>query len=145
MLPVVIFSLFTGVSFLLQVLTNLATDTNISIILREFQTYIGSSDKEFVAATIQAIGRLVISLFYFTIRLDTSSVCSFSSFSHRIDGHNEKTSIHWPQTVFDRSCNPLSFPSYVLPSQSSLCSLPSHSCTFLSTGDLSGLISTQPD
>ncbi|XP_045591832.1 AP-3 complex subunit beta-2 isoform X2 [Procambarus clarkii] len=41
----------------LEVLTNLATDTNISIILREFQTYIGSSDKEFVAATIQAIGR----------------------------------------------------------------------------------------
>ncbi|KAK7081768.1 AP-3 complex subunit beta-2 [Halocaridina rubra] len=41
----------------LEVLTNLATDTNISVILREFQTYIGSSDKEFVAATIQAIGR----------------------------------------------------------------------------------------
>ncbi|XP_076039597.1 adaptor related protein complex 3 subunit ruby isoform X2 [Oratosquilla oratoria] len=41
----------------LEVLTNLATETNISIILREFQTYIGSSDKEFVAAAIQAIGR----------------------------------------------------------------------------------------
>ncbi|XP_042861804.1 AP-3 complex subunit beta-1-like isoform X2 [Penaeus japonicus] len=41
----------------LEVLTNLATDANISVILREFQTYIGSSDKEFVAATIQAIGR----------------------------------------------------------------------------------------
>ena len=40
-----------------QVLTNLATDANIAVILREFQTYIGSSDKEFVAATIQAIGR----------------------------------------------------------------------------------------
>lgn len=40
-----------------QVLTNLATDTNIAVILREFQTYIGSSDKEFVAAAIQAIGR----------------------------------------------------------------------------------------
>ncbi|XP_063848352.1 AP-3 complex subunit beta-2-like isoform X2 [Scylla paramamosain] len=44
-------------SLKLEVLTNLATDTNIAVILREFQTYIGSSDKEFVAATIQAIGR----------------------------------------------------------------------------------------
>ncbi|KAG4069762.1 hypothetical protein HA402_003203 [Bradysia odoriphaga] len=41
----------------LDILTNLATETSISIILREFQTYISSSDKEFVAATIQAIGR----------------------------------------------------------------------------------------
>ncbi|KAG0715239.1 AP-3 complex subunit beta-1 [Chionoecetes opilio] len=44
-------------SLKLEVLTNLATDTNIAVILREFQTYIGSSDKEFVAAAIQAIGR----------------------------------------------------------------------------------------
>lgn len=41
----------------LEILTNLATATSISIILREFQTYISSSDKDFVAATIQAIGR----------------------------------------------------------------------------------------
>uniref|UniRef100_T1J818 AP-3 complex subunit beta n=1 Tax=Strigamia maritima TaxID=126957 RepID=T1J818_STRMM len=41
----------------LEILTNLATETNISIILREFQTYVSNSDKEFVAATIQAIGR----------------------------------------------------------------------------------------
>ncbi|XP_043933750.1 AP-3 complex subunit beta-2 isoform X2 [Protopterus annectens] len=41
----------------LEVLTNLANETNISIILREFQTYIRSVDKDFVAATIQAIGR----------------------------------------------------------------------------------------
>ncbi|XP_075064298.1 AP-3 complex subunit beta-2 isoform X2 [Mixophyes fleayi] len=41
----------------LEVLTNLANETNISIILREFQTYIRSMDKDFVAATIQAIGR----------------------------------------------------------------------------------------
>ncbi|KPP70827.1 AP-3 complex subunit beta-2-like [Scleropages formosus] len=41
----------------LEVLTNLATETSISIILREFQTYIKSMDKDFVAATIQAIGR----------------------------------------------------------------------------------------
>ncbi|XP_041075025.1 AP-3 complex subunit beta-2-like isoform X6 [Polyodon spathula] len=41
----------------LEVLTNLANETNISIILREFQTYIKSMDKDFVAASIQAIGR----------------------------------------------------------------------------------------
>uniref|UniRef100_A0A1A8QB24 AP-3 complex subunit beta n=2 Tax=Nothobranchius TaxID=28779 RepID=A0A1A8QB24_9TELE len=41
----------------LEVLTNLANETNISTILREFQTYIKSMDKDFVAATIQAIGR----------------------------------------------------------------------------------------
>ncbi|PNF40562.1 AP-3 complex subunit beta-1 [Cryptotermes secundus] len=41
----------------LEILTNLATETSISVILREFQTYISSHDKEFVAAAIQAIGR----------------------------------------------------------------------------------------
>uniref|UniRef100_A0A3Q4HHR9 AP-3 complex subunit beta n=1 Tax=Neolamprologus brichardi TaxID=32507 RepID=A0A3Q4HHR9_NEOBR len=44
-------------SLCLEVLTNLANETNISTILREFQTYIKSMDKDFVAATIQAIGR----------------------------------------------------------------------------------------
>lgn len=41
----------------LDILTNLATETSISVILREFQTYISSNDKEFVGASIQAIGR----------------------------------------------------------------------------------------
>ncbi|XP_061173908.1 AP-3 complex subunit beta-2-like [Saccostrea echinata] len=41
----------------LEILTSLATETNISIILRELQTYVTSTDKEFAAATIQAIGR----------------------------------------------------------------------------------------
>ena len=41
----------------LEILTNLATETNISTILRELQTYVTSTDKEFAAATIQAIGR----------------------------------------------------------------------------------------
>lgn len=41
----------------LEILTTLATETSISVILREFQTYISSNDKEFVTATIQAIGR----------------------------------------------------------------------------------------
>nr|XP_023663000.1 AP-3 complex subunit beta-2-like isoform X3 [Paramormyrops kingsleyae] len=46
----------------LEVLTNLANETNISTILREFQTYIKSMDKDFVAATIQAIGRCATSI-----------------------------------------------------------------------------------
>ncbi|XP_077989441.1 AP-3 complex subunit beta-2-like [Glandiceps talaboti] len=41
----------------LEILTNLGSETSISTILREFQTYVTSSDKNFVAATIQAIGR----------------------------------------------------------------------------------------
>ncbi|CAD5125567.1 DgyrCDS13770 [Dimorphilus gyrociliatus] len=41
----------------LEILTNLATETSISTILREFQTYVTSSDQEFAAATIHAIGR----------------------------------------------------------------------------------------
>ncbi|KAK6188892.1 hypothetical protein SNE40_004974 [Patella caerulea] len=41
----------------LEILTNLATESNISTILREFQTYVTSPDKDFAAATIQAIGR----------------------------------------------------------------------------------------
>ncbi|XP_041375514.1 AP-3 complex subunit beta-2-like [Gigantopelta aegis] len=41
----------------LEILTNLATETNISTVLRELQTYVLSPDKEFAAATIQAIGR----------------------------------------------------------------------------------------
>lgn len=41
----------------LEILTNLATEGNVSMILCELQTYISSSDKKFVAASIQAIGR----------------------------------------------------------------------------------------
>ena len=41
----------------LEILTNLANETNINFILREFQTYISCQDKDLVAATIQAIGR----------------------------------------------------------------------------------------
>lgn len=41
----------------LDILTNLATESNVSFILRELRTYISNSDKQFVAATIQAIGR----------------------------------------------------------------------------------------
>lgn len=41
----------------LDILTNLANESNVNTILRELQTYISSSDKEFVGATIQAVGR----------------------------------------------------------------------------------------
>ena len=41
----------------LEIMTNLATEGNIGVLLREFQSYITSQDKVCVAATIQAIGR----------------------------------------------------------------------------------------
>ncbi|CAF1526244.1 unnamed protein product [Rotaria magnacalcarata] len=41
----------------LEILTTLANASNIATILREFQTYVVSPDKEFGAQTIQAIGR----------------------------------------------------------------------------------------
>ncbi|CAF2695586.1 unnamed protein product [Rotaria sp. Silwood2] len=41
----------------LEILTTLANASNISTILREFQTYVLSSDKDFAAHTIHAIGR----------------------------------------------------------------------------------------
>ena len=41
----------------LEILTNIATESNIGVLLREFQTYVYSSDKEFAAATVHAIGR----------------------------------------------------------------------------------------
>ncbi|XP_053557352.1 AP-3 complex subunit beta-1 isoform X2 [Bombina bombina] len=41
----------------LEILTNLANEANISTLLREFQTYVKSQDKQFAGATIQAIGR----------------------------------------------------------------------------------------
>lgn len=40
----------------LEIMTCLANATNISIILREFQTYVLSNDKDFAAASIHAIG-----------------------------------------------------------------------------------------
>ncbi|XP_061379412.1 AP-3 complex subunit beta-2 isoform X1 [Danaus plexippus] len=44
----------------LEILTNLATETSSPVVLREYQTYVTTSDKTFVAATIQAIGRLAV-------------------------------------------------------------------------------------
>lgn len=44
----------------LDIMTNLANESSISTILREVQTYISSTDKQFVAAAIQAIGRYIL-------------------------------------------------------------------------------------
>ncbi|XP_065165526.1 AP-3 complex subunit beta-1-like [Atheta coriaria] len=52
----------------LTVLTNIATEGNISTILRELETYISNYDDNFVAATIQAIGRCAC---YITAVTDT--------------------------------------------------------------------------
>ena len=41
----------------LEILTILANEANISVLLREFQAYVLSHDKEFAAASINAIGR----------------------------------------------------------------------------------------
>lgn len=46
----------------LEILTNIANQTNIPPILREFQTYLSIQDKQFVAATIEAIGRCASSI-----------------------------------------------------------------------------------
>jgi len=46
----------------LEILTNLARADNISILLREFQSYIAGGEKSSVAATIQAIGRCAASI-----------------------------------------------------------------------------------
>jgi len=66
----------------LDIMTNLATEASIAIILREFQTYINSNDKEFVAATIQAIGRCAA-----TIEEVTESC--LSGLVHLLSNHNE--------------------------------------------------------
>ncbi|XP_065345192.1 AP-3 complex subunit beta-2 [Cloeon dipterum] len=41
----------------LEILTSLATESSVGIILRELQTYVAAHDPPFVAAAIQAIGR----------------------------------------------------------------------------------------
>ncbi|XP_050664733.1 AP-3 complex subunit beta-2 isoform X2 [Leptidea sinapis] len=45
-----------------EILTNLATESTAPVVLREYQTYVTASDKVFVAATIQAIGRLAVTI-----------------------------------------------------------------------------------
>lgn len=66
----------------LDIMTNLATEASIAVILREFQTYIQSNDKEFVAATIQAIGRCAASI------SEVTETC-LSGLVHLLSNHNQ--------------------------------------------------------
>ena len=92
----------------LEILTNLATETNISIILREFQTYVTSSDQEFAAATIQAIGRCASNIVEVT---DTCLNGLVSLLANR-NGKQPlkwslselKTLLHFFASVFETTC-----------------------------------------
>ncbi|XP_068158278.1 LOW QUALITY PROTEIN: AP-3 complex subunit beta-2 [Drosophila tropicalis] len=66
----------------LNILTNLASASSISLILREFQTYISSNDRSFVAATIQAIGRCAASI------KEVTETC-LSGLVHLLSNHDE--------------------------------------------------------
>ncbi|XP_052631929.1 AP-3 complex subunit beta-1 isoform X3 [Harpia harpyja] len=63
----------------LEILTNLANEANISTLLREFQTYVKSQDKQFAAATIQAIGRCATNIMEVTDTCLNGLVCLLSN------------------------------------------------------------------
>ncbi|XP_074851552.1 AP-3 complex subunit beta-1 isoform X2 [Carettochelys insculpta] len=63
----------------LEILTNLANEANISTLLREFQTYVKSQDKQFAAATIQAIGRCSTNISEVTDTCLNGLVCLLSN------------------------------------------------------------------
>ncbi|CAH6787532.1 Ap3b1 [Phodopus roborovskii] len=63
----------------LEILTNLANEANISTLLREFQTYVKSQDKQFAAATIQTIGRCATSITEVTDTCLNGLVCLLSN------------------------------------------------------------------
>ncbi|XP_044302273.1 AP-3 complex subunit beta-1 isoform X2 [Varanus komodoensis] len=63
----------------LDILTNLANEANISTLLREFQTYVKSQDKQFAAATIQAIGRCATNISEVTDTCLNGLVCLLSN------------------------------------------------------------------
>lgn len=63
----------------LTILTNVATEKNVMVILRELQTYIGSSDRQFVAAAIQAIGRCACGISSVTDSCLNGLVCLLSN------------------------------------------------------------------
>ena len=46
----------------LEILTSLASESNINIILRELQTYLRNADKGFVSSVIHALGRCAINV-----------------------------------------------------------------------------------
>ncbi|XP_066237804.1 AP-3 complex subunit beta-1 isoform X2 [Saccopteryx leptura] len=63
----------------LEILTNLANEANISTLLREFQTYVKSQDKQFAAATIQTIGRCATNILEVTDTCLSGLVCLLSN------------------------------------------------------------------
>lgn len=63
----------------LEIMTNLANEANISTLLREFQTYVKSQDKQFAAATIQAIGRCATNISEVTDTCLNGLVCLLSN------------------------------------------------------------------
>uniref|UniRef100_I3MMA6 AP-3 complex subunit beta n=1 Tax=Ictidomys tridecemlineatus TaxID=43179 RepID=I3MMA6_ICTTR len=63
----------------LEILTNLANEANISTLLREFQTYVKSQDKQFAAATIQTIGRCATNISEVTDTCLNGLVCLLSN------------------------------------------------------------------
>uniref|UniRef100_A0A8C6W7Y0 AP-3 complex subunit beta n=1 Tax=Nannospalax galili TaxID=1026970 RepID=A0A8C6W7Y0_NANGA len=63
----------------LEILTNLANEANISTLLREFQTYVKSQDKQFAAATIQTIGRCATNITEVTDTCLNGLVCLLSN------------------------------------------------------------------
>ncbi|KAM9253400.1 AP-3 complex subunit beta-1 isoform 1-T1 [Dugong dugon] len=63
----------------LEILTNLANEANISTLLREFQTYVKSQDKQFAAATIQTIGRCATNISEITDTCLNGLVCLLSN------------------------------------------------------------------
>uniref|UniRef100_A0A8Q3WKJ9 AP-3 complex subunit beta n=1 Tax=Homo sapiens TaxID=9606 RepID=A0A8Q3WKJ9_HUMAN len=63
----------------LEILTNLANEANISTLLREFQTYVKSQDKQFAAATIQTIGRCATNILEVTDTCLNGLVCLLSN------------------------------------------------------------------
>jgi len=76
----------------LDILTNLASAGSISLILREFQTYISSSDRSFVAATIQAIGRCASSI------KEVTETC-LSGLVHLLSNHDPSiVAQHWKRS-----------------------------------------------
>lgn len=63
----------------LEILTNLANEANVSTLLREFQTYVRSQDKQFAAATIQTVGRCASSISEVSDSCLSGLVCLLSS------------------------------------------------------------------
>lgn len=72
----------------LEILTTLASESSIASILREFQTYIASVDKAFVAATVQAIGKCAANISQVTDTCLTGLVSLLSNSDEAVVGES---------------------------------------------------------